>query len=182
MSLRCENCKLLHGQGCTMLCCATAWCAHAHASSSGSSQIHAAAHTFLARCGVVAAQSNQRKLVPGSLARLRAVAKALSCSPVHSATPRCIPLMKHASSLHSIPSYCCCSTLARLPACYAGRALLLKVAELVPRHPGRVNGRPKAVAAAVAAQQAAAAGSSGAGSSKQAAAAQGGKKRNSKRK
>ncbi|KAI3438084.1 hypothetical protein D9Q98_000526 [Chlorella vulgaris] len=61
------------------------------------------------------------------------------------------------------------------------RALLLKVAELVPRHPGRVNGRPKAVAAAAA--QLAAASSAGAGSSKQATAAtHGGKKKSSKKK
>ncbi len=48
----------------------------------------------------------------------------------------------------------------------AGRDLLIKVAELVPRHPGRVNGRPAAVAAAVEKQQAAASGS-GAGSKQQ---------------
>ncbi|KAL4441202.1 hypothetical protein ABPG77_011439 [Micractinium sp. CCAP 211/92] len=46
------------------------------------------------------------------------------------------------------------------------RDLLIKVAELVPRHPGRVNGRPAAVAAAVEKQQAAASGS-GAGSKQQ---------------
>lgn len=46
------------------------------------------------------------------------------------------------------------------------RALLVKVAELVPRHPGRVNGRPAAVAAAAEKQQAAAS-SSGAGSKQQ---------------
>ncbi|EFN55031.1 hypothetical protein CHLNCDRAFT_134874 [Chlorella variabilis] len=62
------------------------------------------------------------------------------------------------------------------------RALLLKVAELVPRHPGRVNGRPKAVAAAAEKVAQQAAGGSGAGSSKQQQQQHGGKKKSSKKK
>ncbi|PSC72194.1 signal recognition particle 19 kDa -like [Micractinium conductrix] len=47
------------------------------------------------------------------------------------------------------------------------RELLLKIANLVPRHPGRVNGRPAAVAAAVAKQQEKAGGSGGGSSAQQ---------------